>query len=157
MNSTSQRGGGGEGKFENNKQRKIIPTASRERERQEGQRKKERRRVKYIICQELSVLVAICWRIPRVARQLCLCLSGLNDNTGMDFCATSDVPTSSGSIRRISSDVKNLFRVFPRRHSLVCHRPFPYIFRCSSLLRLPYPDLAFIWNAYTLSRAITSV
>ena len=42
------------------------------------------------ICQELSFLVAICCRIPGVARQLCVRLSGLTDIAGMKFCGRRD-------------------------------------------------------------------
>jgi len=58
----------------NNKQRKIMLTVWR------GKTVMERaQRGEIHICQEHSVLVAICCRIPRVARQLCVRLSVRTD------------------------------------------------------------------------------
>jgi hypothetical protein len=122
----------------NNKERKIMLTVWREKMATERVKRGE-----IYICQELSFLVAICCRIPGVARQLCVRLSRLTDNAGMKFCGRRDAPTHSGSIRWISSDLKNLRHVSPLFHNLVCLRPFPHIFRfCHHRpLLFLYPDL----------------
>jgi hypothetical protein len=140
-------------KIQNNKQRKIMLTAGREKMTIERERRGD---IYYIICQELSFLVAICCRILRVARQRCVCLSALSDNIGMKFCTSSAVPTRSGSIRWISADLKNLCHVFPLFHNLVCHRPSPYKFRFR-LRHFLCPDSALVLRSCTLPCIIISV
>jgi hypothetical protein len=110
----------------------------------------------YVICQEPSSLVAICCRTLRVARQRCVGLSELSDNAGMKFCTGTAVLTHSRSIRWISADLKNLCHVFPLFHNLVCHRPFPYIFRFR-LRRFLCADSALVLRPSSLSCIIISI